>query len=49
VNPLYNPQVNYELAMSYIAFVTGLEGQRLIADYRLNGEPFFIPDSRQGS
>ncbi|MEW6442222.1 MAG: substrate-binding domain-containing protein [bacterium] len=49
VNPIYNPDVNYELAMAYIAFVTGLEGQKLIAHYRFNGEPCFIPDSRQAS
>jgi tungstate transport system substrate-binding protein len=49
VNPLYNPHANYDLAMSYIAFVTGLEGQQLIGDYRLKGQQLFIPDSRQGS
>jgi tungstate transport system substrate-binding protein len=45
VNPAYNPGVNYELAMMYIAFVTSPEGQELIRDYKLNGEPLFIPDA----
>ena len=33
VNPSKHPNVKYELAMLYIAFLTGLEGQKIIYDY----------------
>jgi tungstate transport system substrate-binding protein len=46
VNPAYNPEVNYELAMAYIAFVTSLAGQSRIEDYKLHGERLFIPDAK---
>jgi tungstate transport system substrate-binding protein len=44
VNPEKYPDVNYELAMEYIEFVTSKEGQKLIRDYKLNGEQLFFPD-----
>jgi tungstate transport system substrate-binding protein len=43
VNPEYNPDANYELAMEYIEFVTGPEGQDIIRDYKINGEALFFP------
>jgi tungstate transport system substrate-binding protein len=46
VNPAYNPEASYELAMAYITFVTSLEGQRLIGSYQFNGEALFVPDAK---
>jgi tungstate transport system substrate-binding protein len=45
VNPKKYPDRNYELAMLYIGFLTSPEGQKLIADYRKNGEQLFYPDA----
>jgi tungstate transport system substrate-binding protein len=42
VNPKLHPHVNYELAMSFIAFLTSPEGQKIIADFRKNGQPLFF-------
>lgn len=42
VNPNLHPHVNYDLAMSFIAFLTGPEGQKIIAEFRKNGEPLFF-------
>lgn len=45
VNPKKYPDRNYELAMLYIGFLTSPEGQKLIAEYRKNGEQLFYPDA----
>jgi tungstate transport system substrate-binding protein len=45
VNPKKYPERNYELAMLYIGFLTSPEGQKLIAEYRKNGEQLFYPDA----
>jgi tungstate transport system substrate-binding protein len=45
VNPKFNEQAEYDLAMAYIAFITSNEGQRLIGDYKFDGEPLFNPDA----
>ena len=42
VNPQMFPHVNYDLAMKFVDFVTGAEGQRIIAGYKVNGEPAFF-------
>lgn len=42
VNPKKHRHVKYDLAMKLIAFVTGPEGQSIIADYRIGGEPLFF-------
>lgn len=46
VNPEKYPGVNYELAMKYIEFVTSDEGQKLIRNYKVNGEQLFFPDAK---
>ncbi|MGY4706632.1 substrate-binding domain-containing protein [Candidatus Bipolaricaulota sp. J31] len=43
VNPARFPDHNYVLAMAYIGFITSPEGQRIIADLRVGGEPLFYP------
>lgn len=42
VNPKKFPHVKYDLAMKLVDFVTGPEGQKIIADYKAHGEPVFF-------
>lgn len=42
VNPKRYPHVRYDLAMKFIDYLTGKEGQKIIADFRVNGEPMFF-------
>jgi tungstate transport system substrate-binding protein len=42
VNPEKHAHVKYELAMKLIDFVTGPEGQSLIAGFKVDGEPLFF-------
>jgi tungstate transport system substrate-binding protein len=42
VNPKKHPHVKYDLAMRFIDFVTGPEGQRIISEYKQHGEPVFF-------
>ncbi len=44
VNPERHPHVNYELARKFIDYVTGKEGQEIIANFRIDGDPLFFPD-----
>ena len=43
VNPKRYPQVKYAQAMKFIEFLSSEEGQRLIGNYRLDGEILFHP------
>ena len=43
VNPQKFPQVKYNQAMKFIDFLSSSEGQKLIGDYRLDGEILFHP------
>ena len=45
VNPALHENVNYDLAMSYIGFLTSHEGQEIIASYTVDGERLFFPKS----
>jgi tungstate transport system substrate-binding protein len=45
VNPVKWPKANYLAAMQYIAWITSVEGQRIIRDYTLGGEQLFFPDA----
>ena len=47
VNPKKFRWVQYELAMQFIDFLTGAEGQALIAGYRVAGEPVFFVQDRK--
>ena len=44
VNPKGHTHINYELAKKYIAYVTGAEGQAIIANYKKDGQQLFYPD-----
>jgi tungstate transport system substrate-binding protein len=45
VNPAEHPHVNAVLAQQFVAWITSLEGQNLIASFQINGHPLFTPDS----
>ena len=46
VNPERHPNVKYDLAQQFIAWITGSEGQAAIAGYRLDGQQLFFPNAR---
>jgi len=48
VNPARHPSAKYDLARKFIDFVTGGEGQRIIEEYKVDGEPLFFPDASRG-
>jgi tungstate transport system substrate-binding protein len=43
VNPARYPQVKYMEAMQLIAWVTSVEGQKIIREYQIGGEALFYP------
>lgn len=47
VNPKRFPHVRYDLAMKFIAYITGAEGQRIIANYQVQGDPVFFTFKRK--
>jgi len=44
VNPKKFPQVHYKSALTFVHWLTGPQGQKLIKDYRLEGKQLFYPD-----
>ncbi len=44
VNPAKHPHVRNDLAMEFATWITGVQGQKLIGDYRLEGKQLFYPD-----
>ena len=42
VNPKRFPHVKYDLAIKFINFITGPEGQTIIANYKIEGDPVFF-------
>jgi len=42
VNPKRFPHVKYDLAMKFITYITGPEGQGVIASFKAHGEPVFF-------
>ena len=47
VNPAKHPTVKKEPGMAFIDWLTAPDGQRTIADYKINGEQLFFPDYRK--
>jgi tungstate transport system substrate-binding protein len=45
LNPNRFPNARYREAMDFIAFVTSIEGQRLIAGYKMHDTNLFYPDA----
>ncbi|MBM3510488.1 MAG: tungsten ABC transporter substrate-binding protein [Alphaproteobacteria bacterium] len=44
VNPERHPHVKQALGQAFIAWITGPDGQRAIADYKVGGQPLFFPN-----
>lgn len=42
VNPQMHPHVKYDLALKFIDYITGPEGQKIIADFKVDGDPIFF-------
>jgi tungstate transport system substrate-binding protein len=49
VNPEKHPHVKKAEGMAFINWVTSPEGQKTIADYKINGEQLFFPDAGKAS
>jgi tungstate transport system substrate-binding protein len=47
VNPARHPSVKKELGQAFIDWLVSPEGQKAIADYRINGEQLFFPNAGQ--
>lgn len=43
VNPAHYPDVNYKGAMALITWMTSVQGQRDIGEYRVHGKELFVP------
>jgi len=46
VNPAKHPQVKKEMGQSFVDWVISPEGQKAIADYKINGEQLFFPNAK---
>lgn len=46
INPDKCPSAKYDLAKKFAEWITSERGQKVIADYRLQGKELFIPDAR---
>jgi tungstate transport system substrate-binding protein len=49
VNPVKHPSVKKELGQQFIDWLVSAEGQRAIADYKVNGEQLFYPNANDPS
>lgn len=45
VNPRRHPHVQKEVGQQFIDWLVSPDGQRAIADYKINGEPLFYPNA----
>jgi tungstate transport system substrate-binding protein len=45
VNPTKNPNVKKELGQQFIDWLVSPEGQKIIADYKINGQQLFYPNA----
>lgn len=48
VNPARHPHVKNGLAMKFIEYLTGEEGQRIVAGFKIDGEPLFFVHGPKG-
>ena len=49
VNPAKHPHVKFGLAVKFIEYLTGEEGRRIIAGFRIDGEPLFFVHVPKGN
>jgi len=47
INPAYHTNVNYQMAMAFVGYVTSQEGQIMINNYSRYGEQLFYPSAIQ--
>jgi len=47
VNPEQHDNVNFELAMQFVDWLTSVETQRMIGEFTVEGQQLFFPDSTQ--
>ena len=47
VNPAKHPHVKKDLGMAFVEWVTSPEGQKTIADYKIDGEQLFFPNYKR--
>ena len=47
VNPMRHPHVKFGLVVKYIDFLTSVEGQGIIRDFRLMGKQLFYPNAKR--
>jgi len=47
VNPAKHPNVNYDLAMKFIEWITSVKTQQRILEFTVGGQPLFYPDSAE--
>ena len=45
VNPEKHPHVKKELGQAFVDWLVSPEGQKAIADYKINGEQLFFPNA----
>jgi tungstate transport system substrate-binding protein len=45
VNPAKNPSVNADLAQKFVEWITSPDTQKMIGDYKINGQILFTPDA----
>ena len=48
VNPAKHAHVKKEFGQAFIDWLTSAEGQKAIADYKINGQPLFFPNADKG-
>lgn len=46
VNPAKYSDIQYDMAMQFVDWITSEKGQKLIGDYRLEGKQLFFPDAK---
>jgi tungstate transport system substrate-binding protein len=49
VNPQRHAHVKTEMGRAFIAWLTGPDGQRAIADYKIGGEQLFFPNAARAT
>ena len=47
VNPAKHPHVKINDGQAFVTWLTGPEGQKAIADYKIDGQQLFFPNASQ--
>ena len=49
VNPAKHPRVRAEKGQAFVDWLTGVEGQKAISNFKIDGQQLFTPNARPGS